>query len=310
MSEQALPPGPVAQLPAAAVPPWLGQVRYVGRLLWRDKGGLIGVVLFALLVISAVFAEQLAPHDPIKQDLRNAKQPPAWVAGGDWAFPLGTDNLGRDLLSRIIYGSRVSLTVGFFGVLIAAGIGLIVGLVAGYLGGRVDGVTSTVVGVVLALPYLLFVVFIAGVFGRSLLNVILICGLTDAPIFVRVARGEVLRIKSSGYVESAVSIGAKPARIIFEHILPNLIGPLLTVASFEMSAMIFYEAGLSFLGLSVPPSVPSWGNMLEAGRGYLRTLPWIATFPGLAIMLASLGMNLLGDWLRDVLDPRLRRSRR
>ena len=121
---------------------------------------------------------------------------------------------------------------------------------------------------------------------------------------------EVLRIKSSGYVESAVSIGAKPARIIFEHILPNLIGPLLTVASFEMSAMIFYEAGLSFLGLSVPPSVPSWGNMLEAGRGYLRTLPWIATFPGLAIMLASLGMNLLGDWLRDVLDPRLRRSRR
>ncbi|MBP7692816.1 MAG: ABC transporter permease [Anaerolineales bacterium] len=310
MSEQALPPGPVAQLPAAAVPPWLGQVRYVGRLLWRDKGGLIGVVLFALLVISAVFAEQLAPHDPVKQDLRNAKQPPAWVAGGDWAFPLGTDNLGRDLLSRIIYGSRVSLTVGFFGVLIAAGIGLIVGLVAGYLGGRVDGVTSTVVGVVLALPYLLFVVFIAGVFGRSLLNVILIFGLTDAPIFVRVARGEVLRIKSSGYVESAVSIGAKPARIIFEHILPNLIGPLLTVASFEMSAMIFYEAGLSFLGLSVPPSVPSWGNMLEAGRGYLRTLPWIATFPGLAIMLASLGMNLLGDWLRDVLDPRLRRSRR
>jgi ABC-type dipeptide/oligopeptide/nickel transport system permease subunit len=162
----------------------------------------------------------------------------------------------------------------------------------------------------LALPYLLVVVFIAGVYGRSLVNVILIFGITDAPIFVRVARGEVLRMKQSGYVESAISIGARPLRIIFDHILPNLIGPMLTVATFEMSAMIFYESGLSFLGLSVPPSVPSWGNMLEAGRAYLRTLPWIATFPGLAIMLASLGMNLLGDWLRDVLDPRLRRARK
>ncbi|MBL8058328.1 MAG: ABC transporter permease [Anaerolineales bacterium] len=312
MTDQALTPspGPVAQLAAARGETWLDKLGYVGRLLWRDKGGLLGLLLFLALVISALFAEQLAPHDPVLQNLRNAKQPPAWQAGGNWEYPLGTDNLGRDLLSRIIYGSRVSLTVGFFGVLIAGGLGLIFGLVAGYRGGRTDSITSTIVGVVLALPYLLFVVFIAGVFGRSLVNVILIFGLTDAPIFVRVARGEVLRIKSSGYVESAISIGAKPARIIFEHILPNLIGPLLTVASFEMSAMIFYEAGLSFLGLSVPPSVPSWGNMLEAGRSYLRTLPWIATFPGLAIMLASLGMNLLGDWLRDVLDPRLRRSRR
>lgn len=313
MSEQAVspPPGPVAQLAApAGGAVWAEKLGYVGRLLWRDKGGLLGLALFAALVIASLFAEQLAPHDPLKQNLANSKQPPAWMDQGSWEYPLGTDNLGRDLLSRIIYGSRVSLTVGVFGVLIAGGLGLVIGLVSGYLGGRTDQVTSTIVGVVLALPYLLFVVFIAGVFGRSLLNVILIFGLTDAPIFVRVARGEVLRIKSSGYVESAVSIGARPGRIIFEHILPNLIGPLLTVASFEMSAMIFYEAGLSFLGLSVPPSVPSWGNMLEAGRSYLRTMPWIATFPGLAIMLASLGMNLLGDWLRDVLDPRLRRSRR
>lgn len=310
MSDTTMPPGQPARLVLPAGDSWVTKLRYVGYLLWRDKGGLIGLILFLLLVISALFSEQLAPHDPLQQDLLKAKQPPAWQAGGEWAYPLGTDNLGRDLLSRIIYGSRVSLTVGLFGVLIAGGIGLAVGLTAGYLGGAMDGVTSTIVGVILALPYLLFVVFIAGVFGRSLLNVILIFGLTDAPIFVRVARGEVLRIKSSGYVESAVSIGAKPGRIILEHILPNLIGPLLTVASFEMSAMIFYEAGLSFLGLSVPPSVPSWGNMLEAGRSYLRTLPWIATFPGLAIMLASLGMNLLGDWLRDVLDPRLRRARR
>ena len=166
------------------------------------------------------------------------------------------------------------------------------------------------VNLVLSLPYLLFVVVIAAILGRSLFNVILIFGITDAPIFARTTRGEVLRIRESGYVESAVGIGAGSWRIIFDHILPNLIGPLITVATFEMSAMIFYEAGLSFLGLSVPPNVPSWGNMLSAGRGYLQAAPWLTTFPGLAIMLTSLGMNLLGDWLRDVLDPRLRRIRK
>jgi ABC-type dipeptide/oligopeptide/nickel transport system permease subunit len=163
---------------------------------------------------------------------------------------------------------------------------------------------------VLSLPYLLFVVVIASILGRSLINVILIFGITDSPIFARVTRGEVLRIRESGYVESAISAGARTGRIIFDHIMPNLIGPLLTLATFEMSRMIFYEAGLGFLGLSVPPSVPSWGNMLEAGRKYLTSYPWIATWPGLAIVWASLGMNLLGDWLRDVLDPRLRRARK
>ncbi|MGH2521691.1 MAG: ABC transporter permease [Anaerolineales bacterium] len=313
MAEHALQPpsGPIASLPERARSEGgLGQrLGYVARLLWRDKSGLLGLVLFLLVVLMAIFAPQIAPHDPLKQNLAISKQPPAWMAEGTWEYPLGTDNLGRDIFSRIIFGTRVSLTVGFFGVLIAGGLGLVIGLVSGYLGGRIDGVIMTVVNVVLALPYLLFVVFIAGVLGRSLLNVILIFGITDSPIFVRVARGEVLRIRESGYVESAVSIGAKPLRIIFDHIMPNLIGPLVTVATFEMSAMIFYEAGLSFLGLSVPPSVPSWGNMLEAGRKYLVVSPWIATFPGVAIMLTSLGMNLLGDWLRDVLDPRLRRRK-
>jgi ABC-type dipeptide/oligopeptide/nickel transport system permease subunit len=282
---------------------------YVGRLLRRDRGGMFGLAIFLVVVFSALSAPVLAPHDPTAQNLRASRIPPAWSEGGSREHLLGTDNLGRDLLSRIIYGTRVSLTVGFFGVLIAASIGLVLGLVAGYAGGRVDSSIMTVVNSILALPYLLFVVFVAGVFGRSLLNVILIFGITDAPIFVRITRGEVLRIRQSGYVESAVSIGARPARILFDHILPNLIGPLLTVATFEMSAMIFYEAGLGFLGLSVPPSVPSWGNMLESGRRYLTTSPWIATWPGLAIMLTSLSMNLLGDWLRDVLDPRLRRRK-
>jgi ABC-type dipeptide/oligopeptide/nickel transport system permease subunit len=262
------------------------------------------------VVFAAVFAPLVAPYDPLAQDLRAAKLPPAWSAEGSWAHPLGTDNLGRDLLSRLIYGARVSLTVGFVGVLIAASLGMIFGAIAGYVGGRVDTAIMAVVNLVLSLPYLLFVVVIASILGRSLINVILIFGITDSPIFARVTRGEVLRMRQSGYVESAISAGAGTARIIFDHIMPNLIGPLLTLATFEMSRMIFYEAGLGFLGLSVPPSVPSWGNMLDAGRKYLTSYPWIALWPGLAIMWTSLGMNLLGDWLRDVLDPRLRRARK
>jgi ABC-type dipeptide/oligopeptide/nickel transport system permease subunit len=289
---------------------FLDRLAYAGRFLWRDRSGIIGLLLFLVVVVSAIFAPNLAPFDPLEQNLRDNKMPPAWAEGGTWTHPLGTDNLGRDILSRIIYGTRVSLTVGFFGVLIAGCIGLVIGSIAGYAGGRVDSVIMGGVNLILSLPYLLFVVFIAAILGRSLLNVILIFGITDSPIFARITRGEVLRIRESGYVESAISAGAKWGRIVFDHILPNLIGPLITLATFEMSAMIFYEAGLGFLGLSVPPTVPSWGNMLSAGRKYLTSSPWIAAFPGLAIMFTSLGMNLLGDWLRDVLDPRLRRARK
>ena len=286
------------------------RLAYMGRFLWRDKSGVIGLVMFLCVVFAAVFAPVVAPYDPLQQNLLDSKMPPAWHEEGSIEHILGTDNLGRDLLSRVIYGARVSLTVGFFGVLIAGTLGLVFGALAGYLGGRVDSLIMGVVNLVLSLPYLLVVVVIAAILGRSLINVILIFGITDSPIFARVTRGEVLRIRQSGYVESAVSAGAGTTRIIFDHIIPNLIGPLITLATFEMSAMIFYEAGLGFLGLSVPPSVPSWGNMLAAGRKHLVSYPWIATWPGLAIMWTSLGMNLLGDWLRDVLDPRLRRARR
>jgi ABC-type dipeptide/oligopeptide/nickel transport system permease subunit len=286
------------------------KLTYVGKLLWRDKAGLLGLIMFLIVVVSAVSAPWIAPHPPLKQNLRAAKMPPVWSEKGDISHPLGTDNLGRDLLSRLIYGSRVSLTVGFFGVLIAGTLGMIIGLISGYAGGRTDNFIMGGVNMILALPYLVFVVFIAAILGSSLINVILIFGFTDIPIFARITRGEVLRLRESGFVESAQSIGAKKFRILFDHILPNLLGPLITIATFEMSAMIFYEAGLGFLGLSVPPSVPSWGNMLATGRKYLVIYPWIATFPGLAIVFTGLGMNLLGDWLRDVLDPRLRRMKR
>lgn len=286
------------------------KIIFIGKLLARDRAGALGLIIFLIVVLTAVFATQLAPHDPLKQNLRNAKKPPAWSEKGSVQHPLGTDNLGRDLLSRIIYGTRVSVTVGFFGVLIAGSLGMTIGLISGYIGGRVDNVIMGGVNMILALPYLVFVVFIAAILGRSLINVILIFGFTDIPIFVRITRGEVLRMRESGFVESAMSLGATRTRLLFDHILPNLIGPLITIATFEMSAMIFYEAGLGFLGLSVPPSVPSWGNMLAVGRKYLTIYPWIATFPGLAIIFTGLGMNLLGDWLRDVLDPRMRRIKK
>ena len=290
-------------------PTLAGRAAYVVQLWWQDKAAVFGLLIILLLLFSATFAKQLSPYDPLAQDLRSTKQPPAWHEDGDWSHVLGTDKLGRDSLSRIIYGSRVSVTVGFFGAALAAGIGMIAGLVAGYLGGRVDSIIMGLVNLLLSIPYLVLVIVVAAILGRSLLNVILLFGITASPLFARVTRGEVLRIRQSGYVESALAVGATTSRILFDHILPNLIGPLVTLATFEMSAMIFYEAGLGFLGLSVPPDVPSWGNLLAIGReSLLAGLPWLSVYPGLAIAITALGMNLFGDWLRDVLDPRLRRA--
>jgi len=290
-------------------PTFAGRLKYVAQLLWRDKAAVAGLVIILLLVTSAIFAGHLAPHDPLAQNLRATKHPPAWQEGGDWGHVLGTDQLGRDQLSRIIYGSRVSVTVGFFGAALAASIGMVAGLLAGYLGGKVDALLMGLVNLLLSIPYLVLVIVVAAILGRSLLNVILLFGITASPLFARVTRGEVLRIRKSGYVESARAVGATTGRILFDHIMPNLIGPLVTLATFEMSAMIFYEAGLGFLGLSVPPNVPSWGNLLAIGReSLLAGLPWLSVYPGLAIAITALGMNLFGDWLRDVLDPRLRRG--
>lgn len=286
------------------------RLELLGRLLWRDRTGVIGILIFISVVFAALFADVLTPYKPLEQDLHASKMPPAWEVGGSKEHPLGTDNLGRDMLSRIIYGARVSLGVSFFGALIAAVIGVCLGAIAAYMGGRLDDLIMAPVNLVLSLPYLLFVVFVASVLGKSLVNVILIFGITNSPIFARVTRGEVLRIRESAYVESAISAGARWWRVLLIHIMPNLVGPLVTLISFQISAMIFYEAGLGFIGLSVPPTIPSWGNMLAEGRRYISSYPWLTTWPGLAIMYTSLGMNLLGDWLRDISDPRVRRARR
>jgi ABC-type dipeptide/oligopeptide/nickel transport system permease subunit len=264
----------------------------------------IGLILVLALVVIAVGAPWIAPYGMTEGDLLSAKKPPVWHEGGSSEHILGTDQLGQDILSRMIYGARVSLTVGFFGVLLAVVIGVTLGIVAGYAGGWLDAVINAMTNLLLSIPYLIIVIVAATIFGRSLLNVILLFGVTNAPVFIRLARGEVLKLKQQAYIESARGLGASPWRVVLKHLVPNMLGPLLTIATFEMSAMIFYESGLSFLGLSVPPEIPSWGNMLALGRRFLTIFPWMALYPGLAIAVTALGVNLLGEWLRDALDPK------
>jgi ABC-type dipeptide/oligopeptide/nickel transport system permease subunit len=270
----------------------------------KSPAGVIGLILVLALVVIAVGAPWIAPYGIREGDLLEAKKPPFWHEGGSTQHILGTDQLGQDILSRMIYGARVSLTVGFFGVLLAVIIGVTLGILAGYAGGWLDATISGATNLLLSIPYLIIVIVVATIFGRSLLNVILLFGITDAPVFVRLARGDVLRLKQQAYIESARGLGASPWRVVLKHLVPNMLGPLLTIATFEMSAMIFYESGLSFLGLSVPPEVPSWGNMLALGRKFLTIFPWMALYPGLAIAVTALGVNLLGEWLRDALDPK------
>jgi ABC-type dipeptide/oligopeptide/nickel transport system permease subunit len=276
------------------------------KRFWRARDAVAGAVLALIILACAVFSPELAPFDPNEQELMRSMRPPAWYAGGSWETPLGTDFLGRDILSRVIFGSRVSLAVGLGGVLLAATLGSILGMLAAYWGGLLDRVICWIVDTMLGLPYLLFVIVVIGVLGPSLFHVIIVLGLSDFPIFARMMRGEMLEIKQKEFVQAAIAVGARPFAILSRHMLANTVPTLITLVTFEMAAMILYESGLGFLGLSVPPAVPSWGNMLSEGRSHLTTAWWLATFPGLAIMVTSMGINLLGEWLRVELDPHLR----
>jgi ABC-type dipeptide/oligopeptide/nickel transport system permease subunit len=278
----------------------------VPRKIFRHVGRIIGVLILVALLLAAIFAPIVGLHSPNDGDLMNAKLPPAWLEGGSWLHPFGTDQLGQDMWSRIVFGARVSLTVGLLGALLASLIGATLGLLAGFYGGWLDGIITAASSLILSIPYLILVVVIATVLGRNLTNVILLFGITDAPVFIRLVRGEVLRLKSLPFLEAAQSLGSSDARILWRHLLPNLLGPLVTLMTFETSAMIFYEAGLGFLGLSVPPETPSWGNMLALGRQFLTVYPWMSIFPGLAIAVTALGMNLVGEWARAFFDPRSR----
>lgn len=263
-----------------------------------------GGIILLVFLLTALLAPWLAGHDPTAQNLSATLLPPAWEKGGDPAYPLGTDHMGRDILSRLLHGARISLMVGFFSVLLALGFGAWAGLMAGFMGGWVESVIMRLTDMQLAMPFVLMAIAIIGALGPSTRNVILVLAVCNWATYARLVRGEVLSVKHNEFVELAVINGAKTTRILLLHILPNVVNSLIVMATLDLGRMIIFEGGLSFLGLGVQPPLPSWGNMLSDGRAYLSVAWSVATFPGLAIMLVVLGTNLFGDWLRDFLDPK------
>ena len=274
----------------------------------RDRAALCGLGVVVIAILVAVLAPVLAPADPLKGDLLERLTPPAWAHGGALGHPLGTDTLGRDVLSRLVHGARVSLAVGFTTVVIAGVVGVILGVLGGYYGGWLDDVLMRVGDIQLAFLVLLLGVALLAVLGAGLGNLILVLGLSGWITYARMVRGETLSLRQRDFVEAARALGAGDRHVIWRHVLPNVWAPIVIVATFSVARMIIAEASLSFLGLGIPAPAPSWGAMLDEGRNYITTGWWLALFPGLAILVVVLGINLVGDWLRDLLDPRLERS--
>lgn len=273
--------------------------------LTKSKTGLAGAAIVAVVIVMALTAPLLSPSDPLKQNITQKLMDPVWAEGGSWEHVFGTDKLGRDVLSRILYGSRVTLLVAFAGTVAAGCAGVLLGLISGYYGKWIDAFIMRVVDIQLAFPFILLALFIAAVLGPGLENIILIAGLSGWVRYARLVRGEVLSIKELEYVEAIHSMGGSDIRIIFRHILPNVVSPVIVVGTLEMAKNILMEASLSYLGLGVPIEIPTWGRMLSESRVDMLTSPWLAILPGVFITLTVLGINLLGDWLRDYLDPRL-----
>jgi peptide/nickel transport system permease protein len=269
----------------------------------RDYAGMIGIAIVMLLIAVAVFAPYIAPHDPTAVSLRARLRPPVWLDGGSFTYFLGTDHLGRDILSRIIYGSRASLLAGVVVVALAGSIGTAIGLVAGFIGGRVDTLMMRWVDVHIAFPGLLIALLIIAVLKPSLWTVIIALSINGWMVYARLVRSIVLSARQLPYVEAAEVVGCKPARTIFRHILPNLAAPLLTLAVLEFARIVLAEAALSFLGVGIQPPATSWGLDVSSGRDYLYTAWWVITFPGLAITITVLGINFFASWLRVVVDP-------
>ncbi len=270
------------------------------RRLRRHRLAMLGLLIISGIIVLAIFAPFVSPADPLAIDYSHPAAPP-----GTPGHLLGTDVVGRDIVARLIFGTRISLQVGVVAVGIAATIGTTVGLIAGYRGGIVDNVLMRTVDVFLAFPVIVLAIAIIAVLGPSLVNVIIALGLVAWTTYARVVRGQVLVLREQDFVQAARAMGTSDARIIIRHILPNTLAPVIVLATVGMAAAIIAEAALSFLGLGVQPPTPSWGTMLNEGRGFLRTAPHISTLPGLAIMLTVLGFNFLGDGLRDAFDPRL-----
>lgn len=257
-------------------------------------------------LVVGILAPQLAPHSPFEQEIANRLAPPSWEAGGTPKHVLGTDQLGRDLLSRIIYGARVSLIAASATVLLASVFGVFLGLIAGYFGGWWDELIMRVVDTQLSFPFVLLAILLAAFLGPSLTNMVIALVIASWAVYARIARASVLDVRDREYVQAARVIGADSRRILFRHILPNIAAPLLTIGSLEVGRVIIVEATLSFIGLGVQPRTPAWGSMLYQGREYMSTAPWLTVVPGLVITITVLGANLLGDWVRETIDPRLR----
>lgn len=271
--------------------------RAVRRLLARPTA-VAGLVVVLLMVVLALLAPWIAPFDPLATGFSIVRKAPG---GAHW---FGTDEVGRDLLSRVIWGGRASLAAGLISVSIAVGVGVPLGMLAGYVGGVLDALVSRVTDAMLAIPFLILAIALAAFLGPSLANAMIAIGVTATPIFVRLSRGQVLTVRAEDFVEAARAVGNPPLRILLRHILPNILPPVIVQATLAIAAAIIAEASLSFLGLGQQPPAPSWGSMLNTAQRFLTQAPWMAIFPGLAIFVVVLAFNLLGDGLRDALDPR------
>jgi peptide/nickel transport system permease protein len=270
-------------------------------MIGRSPLACVGAMIVGLVVVAAVAAPWLAVTDPIEQDLADALKPPFWLDDGSLRRPLGTDHLGRDVYSRMIYGAQISLTISALAALLVGA-----GLVAGFLGGRVGALIMRIVDLNLAFPLILLALAVVALLGASLRNLVIVMAITTWMIYARVVRGLALTLREQEFVQAVRALGAHDARIIARHVLPNVLPAVMVIWTLEVARVILMESALSFLGLGVPPPTPTWGRMLAEGRDYLTVAGWISIFPGLAIMLTVLGINFLGDGLRDLLDPRLR----
>ena len=281
------------------------RARSVVIALRRSPVGVMGVVIVTIVVLLAIFGPYVSPHDPIENNLRSRFEAPGF-SNEKGTFWLGTDQLGRDILSRVIAGSRVSVLVGIFSVAIAGTIGVIYGLIAGFLGGTVDAILMRIADALLSIPFIILAVSISGIVGAGLTTLILILGFTGWVTYARVTRGEVLKVRELEYITAAYAIGQNRFRIMLRHILPNVVSSGIVLAAVQVGVTILAESTLSFLGLGVKPPTVTWGLMLSDGRQYINSAWWMTTFPGIAITITVLGVVFLGDWLRDVLDPSIK----
>jgi dipeptide transport system permease protein len=295
------------------IAPVVSTKRFAGlREFWhyfsQSRGAVVGLVIFVLLLLVAAFAPWLSPHDPVEQFKQYFLLPPAWQQGGNPDFLLGTDPVGRDILSRLIYGSRFSLLIGFIVVVLSVVGGVVLGLLAGYFRGWVDVVIMRVMDLILAFPGLLLALVMVTILGPGLINAMIAIAITLQPYFARLVRGAVMAEKNREYVTSARLAGAGHIRLMLVTILPNCLAPLIVQATLSFSDAILNAAALGFLGLGAQPPTPEWGTMLANAREFIQRAPWVVTFPGLCILVTVLAINLMGDGLRDALDPKLKRS--